>query len=140
MFAATSNGGSAVGGLVFLVFLVVGAALYFLPSILALMRKVPNVGSVIVINVFLGWTFIGWIVALAMAMRSRPVATNVYVNNAGMPMQPGMPLGFVPMAPGAPPVPQPPTASGPAGWHPDPHGAARLRYFDGTAWTSHTHD
>ncbi|MUL76445.1 superinfection immunity protein [Mycobacterium sp. CBMA226] len=34
-------------------------------------RKVPNVGSVIVINLFLGWTFVGWVVALAMAMRSR---------------------------------------------------------------------
>jgi hypothetical protein len=27
----------------------------------------PNKGSTIVVNVFLGWTFIGWVVALAMA-------------------------------------------------------------------------
>jgi hypothetical protein len=32
---------------------------------------VPNLGSVAVINTFLGWTFIGWVVALAMAARSR---------------------------------------------------------------------
>ncbi|MFF0075809.1 phospholipid scramblase-related protein [Streptomyces sp. NPDC005494] len=28
----------------------------------------------------------------------------------------------------------------PAGWHPDPHGAPQLlRFWDGTAWTEHTH-
>lgn len=26
----------------------------------------------------------------------------------------------------------------PAAWHPDPHGIARLRYWDGTTWTEHT--
>ncbi|HET7385860.1 MAG TPA: DUF2510 domain-containing protein [Nocardioidaceae bacterium] len=25
----------------------------------------------------------------------------------------------------------------PAGWHPDPQDASRLRYWDGTAWTEH---
>jgi uncharacterized RDD family membrane protein YckC len=25
-----------------------------------------------------------------------------------------------------------------AGWHPDPHGQARLRYWDGSQWTAHT--
>ena len=45
---------------------------YFLPVILAWIRKVPNTGSIAVINVFLGWTFVGWVVALAMACRSVP--------------------------------------------------------------------
>ena len=27
---------------------------------------------------------------------------------------------------------------GGAGWHPDPHGQARLRYWDGSRWTEHT--
>jgi len=48
---------------------------YFLPTIVAVYRKVPNQGSVAVINVFLGWTLIGWVVALAMAARSVPRAT-----------------------------------------------------------------
>lgn len=47
-------------------------ALYFVPTIVAVVRGVPNVGSVIVIDTFLGWTFIGWVVALAMAARSVP--------------------------------------------------------------------
>jgi Superinfection immunity protein len=49
-------------------------AAYFLPLIVALLRSVPNVGSVFVINLLLGWTFVGWVVALAMAARSRPTS------------------------------------------------------------------
>jgi hypothetical protein len=44
--------------------------LYFVPVIVAVSRKVTNQGSVAVIHVFLGWTVIGWIVALAMACRT----------------------------------------------------------------------
>lgn len=46
------------------------AAAYFLPTLVAVMRSVPNAGSVVVINLFLGWTLIGWVVSLAMAARS----------------------------------------------------------------------
>lgn len=52
--------------------LVLGGAVYLLPTIVAYTRKVPNTGSVFVINLFLGWTLIGWVVALAMAARSVP--------------------------------------------------------------------
>lgn len=45
---------------------------YFLPLIVAAVRKVPNVGSVAVVNIFLGWTVVGWVVALAMAARTVP--------------------------------------------------------------------
>jgi hypothetical protein len=46
--------------------------LYFVPVIVGAIRSVPNIGSVFVVNFFLGWTFIGWVVALAMASRSQP--------------------------------------------------------------------
>lgn len=61
---------------VFLTF-VIAAALYFLPWGLALMRKAPNSGSVLAINLFLGWTLIGWVVALAMAMRDPAPASAI---------------------------------------------------------------
>ncbi|SED47692.1 Superinfection immunity protein [Streptomyces sp. TLI_105] len=48
------------------------ALLYFVPTVVAIVRSVPNRGSVIVVNVFLGWTVLGWIIALAMAARSGP--------------------------------------------------------------------
>lgn len=47
-------------------------ALYFAPTIIAISRKVPNAGSVMIINLFLGWSLIGWVVALAMAARTVP--------------------------------------------------------------------
>ncbi|MCX5101012.1 MULTISPECIES: superinfection immunity protein [unclassified Streptomyces] len=47
-----------------------GIPLYFLPFFIAAGRGV-NTGSVFVINLFLGWTFIGWVVALAMSMGTR---------------------------------------------------------------------
>jgi hypothetical protein len=47
-------------------------AFYLFPTVVGAIRKVPNVGSIFVINLFLGWTFIGWVVALAMAARTVP--------------------------------------------------------------------
>ena len=41
--------------------------------------------------------------------------------------------------PGPPPAPFPPGMA-PAGWHPDPGGVHRLRWWDGTRWTDHTWD
>lgn len=53
--------------------LLIGVALvYLLPTLVGWSRHVQNVGSVAVINVFLGWTLIGWVVALAMAARTVP--------------------------------------------------------------------
>ncbi len=48
-----------------LFFLIIILALYFLPSMIAYNRKVKSIGSLVVVNIFLGWTFIGWVVALA---------------------------------------------------------------------------
>jgi Superinfection immunity protein len=48
--------------------LMLGAfVLYFLPSLVAKIRHAKNYGPIVVVNLFLGWTFIGWVVALAMA-------------------------------------------------------------------------
>jgi hypothetical protein len=50
---------------------VVGLAIYFLPTMIAWYRDSPVAGSVTVVNLFLGWTFIGWVVSLAMAVGGR---------------------------------------------------------------------
>jgi hypothetical protein len=52
---------------------------FIAPSIVAIAREVPNQASVIVINLLLGATVIGWIVALAMAVRSKPTGANATV-------------------------------------------------------------
>ena len=49
---------------------VVALAVYFLPSFIGYKREVRKLGSLIVVNVFFGWTLLGWVVSLAMAMRT----------------------------------------------------------------------
>lgn len=42
--------------------------LYFIPWLVSLYRKHNNSGAIAVLNGFLGWTAIGWIVALIWSM------------------------------------------------------------------------
>lgn len=41
---------------------------YLFPTFIAVARGKRHPGAAVVVNVFLGWTIIGWIVALAMAV------------------------------------------------------------------------
>ncbi|HEV2462263.1 MAG TPA: superinfection immunity protein [Acidobacteriaceae bacterium] len=56
--------------LVFLPFLLVWAAIYILPVIVAVFRGHHNRMPIILVNILLGWTVIGWIVALVWAFTS----------------------------------------------------------------------
>ena len=51
----------------FLVIAVVVVGIYLLPSFVAAGRRCKSGAGVLVVNLFLGWTFIGWVVALAWA-------------------------------------------------------------------------
>ena len=51
---------------------ILAAAAYLAPTLIGWRRRVPHLGSVAVINLMLGWTLIGWAIALAMAARSVP--------------------------------------------------------------------
>ena len=52
-----------------------GFVMYFLPSIIALVRSKRDVGAILVLNIFLGWTLIGWVIALVWALKQDvPVA------------------------------------------------------------------
>ena len=44
------------------------ALLYMLPTIIAVVQQRTNTGAIAALNVLLGWTFIGWVVALVWAM------------------------------------------------------------------------
>ena len=41
--------------------------LYLLPSAVAIGRGHPNTGPIMIVDLFLGWTLIGWVVSLAWA-------------------------------------------------------------------------
>jgi len=45
-----------------IVFLVI--CLYFLPTVNAVRSKKTNSGAILLLNLFLGWTFLGWVIAL----------------------------------------------------------------------------
>jgi hypothetical protein len=47
------------------------AGIYFIPTIIAAVRSHQG-ASVFVMNLFLGWTLIGWVVALTMSVRDKP--------------------------------------------------------------------
>lgn len=58
--------------LLMLAFTVGGLAVYFLPSIVAVMRTHHQAFAIILLNLFLGWTFIGWVVAIVWAATATP--------------------------------------------------------------------
>lgn len=61
-------------------------AFYFLPAIIGWNKK--DSGAIILVNIFLGWTFVGWIVALVWAITSAPALTYVVVNQPTYPVPP----------------------------------------------------
>lgn len=51
---------------------------FFLPTVVAMARRHRSAGAVFALNLLLGWTFIGWVVALIWALTSqRPVYLQV---------------------------------------------------------------
>jgi hypothetical protein len=53
----------------FIPFFGFGFVFYFVPSIVAFARSKRDVLSIFLLNLFLGWTLIGWIVALVWAAK-----------------------------------------------------------------------
>jgi hypothetical protein len=92
---------------------------YFLPWAIAATRQKSNTLAIGLVNLLVGWTVIGWVVALVMACLSE--TPPVHVHN-------------VPYV--AAPVAQQPAVAAPAGWYPVATGGQR--YWDGQSWTDQT--
>jgi hypothetical protein len=45
--------------------------LYFIPAIIAWQRRHRQRVAILVVNIFFGWTFVGWIIALVWAFTRR---------------------------------------------------------------------
>ena len=54
---------------------------YFLPSLIALFRGKSNTAAIVLLNLFLGWTFIGWVVALIWSVTKDKEMQTIVVNN-----------------------------------------------------------
>jgi hypothetical protein len=61
MFGHSSSGPS-IAVLLFL------ALMYFIPALVARQRKHPNSTAIMALDIFLGWTVLGWVVALVWAL------------------------------------------------------------------------
>jgi hypothetical protein len=55
---------------IFLPFFGFGFVMYFLPSIIAFARSKRDTTAILMLNFFLGWTMIGWVVALVWALKT----------------------------------------------------------------------
>lgn len=50
-----------------IIFFLIGLWLYFIPFIVAANKEHPQTGAILVLNILLGWTFLGWVIALVWA-------------------------------------------------------------------------
>jgi heme/copper-type cytochrome/quinol oxidase subunit 2 len=73
---------SALIAAIFVLLPCMGFLFYFLPYLNARERRHHNATAILVLNIFLGWTFIGWVIALVWsytkvesAQASTPVST-----------------------------------------------------------------
>ena len=55
-----------------LILVVACTFVYFIPCIHAKNRRHPNLRSIVLLNIFLGWTLIGWVAALVWAASAIP--------------------------------------------------------------------
>ncbi len=53
--------------------IVAGLALYFLPTIVGFKKQQPNKTSIFLLNLFLGWSLIGWVISLVWATKNEQV-------------------------------------------------------------------
>jgi hypothetical protein len=89
-----------------------GTFLYMLPWAIAATRGKSNHGAIAVLNLLLGWTVIGWIVALVMACAAHPTGMSSF----------------------AAPVPGTPQQAPAPGWYPAPDGSGAQAYWNGQSW------
>jgi len=53
-----------------LIFLVL-VCLYFVPTLYAWHKDNPDWESILLLNLFLGWTFVGWVIAVIWAAKKK---------------------------------------------------------------------
>jgi hypothetical protein len=58
--------------LLFALLLIPFGAIHFLPTIIAALRDGRSVVGIFLLNLLLGWTVIGWVIALIWALRDEP--------------------------------------------------------------------
>ena len=97
------------------VFLLFSTVIYFVPTIVAVARRHHNMVPIILVNLLLGWSCIGWIAALVWSFTTpQPMGQQVVYNQYPQPYPPQYP------PPGYAPPPQGPPQYPPPGYAPPP--------------------
>ena len=63
-----------------IVFGIMIICMYFAPTLIATLRKHHNAGAVFAVNLLLGWTFIGWIIAFIWSLTSPPAPQTIIIH------------------------------------------------------------
>jgi hypothetical protein len=82
LLTSTDAASSGAGAILILVMLGIGFFLWFLPGIVASTRHHHNVVAIWLITILLGWTLLGWIVAIVWSFTNPPPQQPILINNA----------------------------------------------------------
>jgi hypothetical protein len=52
--------------------ILMGLVIYFVPTFIARSKKKRNAAAIFALNLFLGWTLVGWVIALVWALMVEP--------------------------------------------------------------------
>lgn len=55
-----------------MILVMMAVGLYFLPALVAVIRNHSNLMAIAILNLFLGWTLIGWVGALVWSATAQP--------------------------------------------------------------------
>lgn len=121
---------SLLAVMVIFVMITGSAALYLLPLLIGLVRRLPDIGSLAAINILLGWTLAGWAVALAMALRSAHAAAPTVQVVQNFPAPPPWPGQLANAGWAGPPGPPPPRQGDPPPLALPPHPTDQPDYSD----------
>ena len=55
-----------------IIMLIIGGIIYFIPTIVAYSREHHNFTAILLLNIFAGWTLLGWVGALIWAVAKPP--------------------------------------------------------------------
>lgn len=77
---ASAGDVAAVGGGLAVLALPV-LAIYLIPAIIGFIRKKDNKMAILLLNLFLGWSLIGWVIALVWAVSKDKQPQTIIINN-----------------------------------------------------------
>lgn len=80
------SGAGAGMGVFTMVLMLVGVVIYFVPAFIAFKREHPQKVSIILLNVLLGWSVIGWVGSLIWAF-TNPQKQTIQVVHTSLPRE-----------------------------------------------------